>query len=203
MEILIATTIFLVVFLAPLIPAYATYKLLPSAPIKVSGIFAGLKVNAGGAFAAFFILFVGLFVVTDIARTLIMQPIEHTLQWEIEGQYRIVDENGQPVEINGRAKTVRVRLEPDNLAVDDEGSFSVKAFMVNRDLPTIWVSYLDNFSKRVPMNFDNDGLVVDQKERKVRVKAPILLRVASNSSRYSPAAASLQPAVAHHQGDEP
>lgn len=203
MDIIAATSVFLVLFLAPLIPAYATYKLLPASPVQITGAFAGLKINAGGAFATFFILFVGLFIVTDVARTLILQPIERTLLWQIEGQYRVTDENGNPVHLNGHDNPVKVSLDPGGSAVDDNGSFSVRAFKIDGELPTVWVQIPGMWSERVLLNSGKDDLDIDEKQRLVIIKSPVLLRVPSNASSYSPAAGNLQPAATNNSGGRP
>jgi len=44
-------------FLLPLLPSILIYRLFPKSPVRATGVLAGITFNAGGAFAAYLILF--------------------------------------------------------------------------------------------------------------------------------------------------
>jgi len=49
----------------PLAPALPIYKLIPNNNVTATGTYAGLKIKAGGAFAAYLVVFAGIYVLVD------------------------------------------------------------------------------------------------------------------------------------------
>jgi hypothetical protein len=91
-------------FFLPIIPAFLFFKLLPNTAI-VGGPFKGLKINLGGAFAGYFLLFIT--AVPFMNRLIILKSDEYQV-WQIKGA--IVDERtNKPIP---RSKNPRVVVYP-------------------------------------------------------------------------------------------
>lgn len=102
------------IVLLPMIPAIAIFKLLPSRA-AVKGPFQGLKINLGGAFAAYFVLF--LLLVTFFRNP----PAQEAVQvWRVTGTVQFSDQEGVPFE------AVRLSYLPPLEKVATDGRFDLK-----------------------------------------------------------------------------
>lgn len=82
---------FVVWFLLPIIPAFIFFKFMPNNAI-VNGPFRGLKINLGGAFAGYFLLFI---ILLPIMARLIKVEEEIYVVWKIHG--KILDEHNNKI----------------------------------------------------------------------------------------------------------
>lgn len=102
------------IVLLPMIPAIALFKLLPSRA-AVKGPFRGLKVNLGGAFAAYFVLFLML------AALFRNPPPQEAVQiWRVTGTVQFSDQEGVPFD------AVRLSYLPPPEKVATDGRFDLK-----------------------------------------------------------------------------
>jgi hypothetical protein len=89
--------------LIPLLPAFLLYRVLPSKTI-VSGPFAGLKIDLGGAFGGYFLLvLVGLWFLRDRAANANLYE-----RWEMKGEVELEDAGHSRIE----EKLLQVQLRP-------------------------------------------------------------------------------------------
>ena len=84
--------IFSLWILLPILPAFILYKFLPGNVIAVKGPFKGLKVDMAGAFAGYFLLFIGCFLLVD--RMIFEKPDRYEV-WTVKAM--LYDENGFPL----------------------------------------------------------------------------------------------------------
>ena len=104
------------VVLLPLIPAYVLYRFL-SSEANVEGPLHGLKFKLGGAFAAYFILFIAL------SRLAVSLPTYDV--WTVRGQLAYPDE-GEIFDDN----LVRFVVKPPGVALHPDGRFQLTLFRV-------------------------------------------------------------------------
>jgi hypothetical protein len=102
-------------FLLPLIPAYILFKSLPSTAI-VTGPLQGLKINLGGAFAGYFLLFL---VAMPVMKKLIF--VDDFEVWVVKG--KVLDSRTNlPIDVKNNP---RIMIQPPN-KIQDAGNFDVK-----------------------------------------------------------------------------
>ena len=73
----------------PLVPAIMIYRYFPETQVFASGPLAGLKVKTSGAFAAYLIVFLCIFLLVNTTKDVIgsgMRPF-----WEIRGKVKLVE----------------------------------------------------------------------------------------------------------------
>jgi hypothetical protein len=104
-----------VVTLLPLVPAYVLFKTLRS-HARVNGPFAGLTIHLGGAFAAYFLVFVMLWNGTAGA-----VESSHYHDWTVAGKVEFDTDGTSP---NPRYITSYVK--PPTLSVETDGHFEFK-----------------------------------------------------------------------------
>src|SRR5215470_5284697 len=76
-------------FLLPLAPAYILYKFLPENAVALKGPFKGLTVDMAGAFAGYFLLFLGSYI---IVKEMLFEKMPDSEVWTIKGT--ALDEHG-------------------------------------------------------------------------------------------------------------
>jgi hypothetical protein len=84
--------IFSLWILLPILPAFILYKFLPGNVITVKGPFKGLKVDMAGAFAGYFLLFIGCFL---LVKQMIFEKPDRYEVWTVKAM--IYDEYGVPL----------------------------------------------------------------------------------------------------------
>jgi len=104
--------------LLPLAPALLIYKLIPNNNVTAQGTYAGLKIKAGGAFAAYLVVFAGISVLVDRAYDAVGASSRSA--WTINGSFRLVDENGATWHPGGDFfHKIAVRMQPDLYSFQD------------------------------------------------------------------------------------
>jgi len=103
-----------VIVLLPIVPAFILFHALPSTAV-VSGPLQGLKINLGGAFAAYFALLVLVFWTHNIWGV-------NESHFEVSA--RVVDEEGQPIKWPITENVLGLVPEPGDLSLQDDGNFT-------------------------------------------------------------------------------
>jgi len=104
--------------LLPLAPALLIYKLIPNNSVTAEGTYAGLKVKAGGAFAAYMVVFAGIFVLVDKAYEAV--GASSRAAWTINGSFKLVDEHGSVWHPSvDFFRKISVRMQPDVYSFQD------------------------------------------------------------------------------------
>ena len=94
----------------PLVPAIMIYRYFPETQVFASGPLAGLKIKTSGAFAAYLIVFLCIFLLVNTTKDVIgsgMRPY-----WEIRGKVKLVDENGKPISGEDLLNTIKFEIVP-------------------------------------------------------------------------------------------
>lgn len=124
-----------IVTVLPLVPAVILFKYLPSSTATVSGPlsgFKGLQVKFGGAFGAYFIVFLFLWQGLDID-----QP--HYRTWTVSGRV-IASESNRDF----RPNDITWRVRPPDVTVNTDGTFKFQVAVLEKPsgeptLPTVLV----------------------------------------------------------------
>jgi hypothetical protein len=158
----------------PLLPAVLIYKLFPATQVSAEGPLKGLTIKAGGAFAAYLIVFLLIMPVVYTTRNVIGGAIRPS--WEVHGEVRLVDQGttvmtGQ--ELVGDMKLVTL---PSVLTHEAE-TFTLKVPEEDFGFPTVrieipnWgVGYIRNDKLRAGRGSFNK--IIDVGEIKIE-KTPI------------------------------
>jgi hypothetical protein len=102
----------------PLAPALLIYKLIPNNNVTATGTYAGLKIKAGGAFAAYLVVFAGIYVLVDKAYDAV--GASNRSAWTINGSFKLVDENGSTWHPSVEFfRKISVRMQPDVYSFQD------------------------------------------------------------------------------------
>ena len=111
--------VFLVVLLAPGIPAYILYSRLPPEKTIVNGPFKGFQVQLTGAFAAYFVLVLLAmsFMVTFLSKRRVWYANEQFVTWIVKGELKFDDSSGAKI---GDAN---ITFSPRLVEVRGDGSF--------------------------------------------------------------------------------
>jgi hypothetical protein len=149
------------VVLLPMVPAITLFKLLPSRA-AVKGPFKGLKINLGGAFAAYFIV---LLLLLGVFRT----PPQ-TQSWVVKGKVHFSDQGNEVAE--AVRQTVRFSLIPPPERVRTRGDFDIRVCTNTSDLPDLRVeaSGYQPVTRSVEINS------IDRKRQTVNITEPFELR---------------------------
>ncbi len=177
----------LVSLLAPVLPAFVIYKLLPKSRTRVEGPFKGLQLKLGGAFGGYFLL---VFMSLIFLRSWQAPPDNSYQVWKIQGRLKL-----EPASSLDRGK-VRFSIEPPDVSLTPDGRFTL-ALVVKRgqtgrvEFPSVIVEQGDDYGPAVlpltgvdkgsPVAVPlDDGRVItlesDAGEKVINVKEPVVLR---------------------------
>ncbi len=138
----------IIIFLVPLLPAMALYKIAPSERFLAKGTFSGFKINATGASAIYIVLFLALYHQTDAVTKNIdssselvkrIQYLESNRPWQVKYILKIMSDDGlheiSPVEY---AKYI----DPDSIvcfpqAMTFDGYKTLSFYLDNKALANI------------------------------------------------------------------
>jgi hypothetical protein len=188
----------LLITLLPLIPAWALFKLLPS-KAAVTGPFQGLKINLGGSFAGYFLIFVALIAI----RGSFEGPTFET--WTVTGQIVRPD-----VAANSYVDARYVTFSVPSMRSQADGNFSMQFVRTSDgqfDYPHMYISYPDYqpLSYWLGPSAQNDRReqlpqLFDAKNRKIDLGVITLTKIPPAAA---PAAAPANPYSAQHQEAAP
>lgn len=182
-----------VVTLLPLVPAVILFKYLPSTA-SVQGPFNGMEIKFGGAFGAYFVVFLFLWHGLDID-----QP--HYRPWTVTGK---VVASGAGDDFHPNDITWRVR--PPDITVNPDGTFMFQVAVLEKPngdptLPTILVDLPGFVSQTIHLDltaasaYGNAGVMnreYDQGLREVHLLDPVLMKAKAELPPFMP---TVQPAA--------
>ncbi|MBI3048403.1 MAG: hypothetical protein HYY76_08815 [Acidobacteria bacterium] len=192
-----------IVTLLPLVPAIILFKYLPSTA-TVSGPLSGLRgleIKFGGAFGAYFIVFLFLWHGLDID-----QP--HYWTWTVTGRV-VASEAGDDFHPND----ITWRVRPPDVVVNTDGTFKFQVAVLEKPsgeptLPTVLVDlpgfvsqtiHLDLTDATDASSYGSAGVLKREyrrDSREVRLLEPVMMKAKSELPPFAP---SVQPtAVAGH-----
>lgn len=103
-----------VIFILPLIPSILIYKIFPDTKVGIGGpLFANMKINASGAFAAYLIIaLLILYYFVNPALGHIMNS--HYQTWTVTSRMKFLDKNGNEIKNNqDLMKRMEINIQPD------------------------------------------------------------------------------------------
>ena len=134
-----AILIFVLWFILPIIPAFLLYKFLPGNQVWVKGPFKGLTVDLAGAFAAYFLLFLGSYIVVN---KMLFHEKERFEVWTVKGT--VQDDMGRILNNDRNKPSVMLlpSIEINNGRFDFPVSVRVKDGFY--DFPMISITAISN-----------------------------------------------------------
>lgn len=96
----------------PLLPAWATYKITPDQKMGLSGPLQGLTVRAGGAFAAYLVIFILLGLGGTGRAENILGNVTTTM-WTVKADVVTFDSQGNPSTLPSGFDALSVTFKPD------------------------------------------------------------------------------------------
>ncbi len=171
--------VLLVIILVPIIPSYLLFKLLPSDAV-VNGPFKGLRIDLGGGFAGYFLIFITLVGIrTSFEAT-------NYEKWSVSGQIVLPDDTAS-IYVDPRFVTLSV----PSLRSDSNGNFSMNFLTTSDgqlDYPHLYIRY-DGYQPKtywlgpkeknirnesLPANFDPHNRAIDLGQVKlVKMISPV------------------------------
>src|SRR6516225_7638285 len=145
----------------PLVPAIMNYRYFPETQVFARGPLAGLKIKTSGAFAAYLIVFLCIFLLVNTTKDVIgsgMRPF-----WEIRGKVKLVDENGKPISGEDLLKTIHVEVVPDPLG-HERGKLTLKVPQDRGDLPDIYI-VIPDWGKSEAIDLNRESWVKQWRRR--------------------------------------
>lgn len=179
--------IILIIVLVPVIPAYLLFKLLPSRAI-VTGPFKGLKIDLGGSFAGYFLIFI---VLIDIRSSFQVTDYQ---EWTAKGRIVQADSNITFPYVDQRYVT----FSSPAVKSDPNGNFSL-TFLVTSDgrydFPYMYISYPDCTQK---------SFFLGPKEKKDReASLPVMIDMKNRIIDIGDVQLVKSPASQNSQGSQP
>jgi len=160
--------------LLPLAPAILMFRLVPGNTITLTGPLANLTLNASGAIAAYFGVFVviALFI-GDIKQRAASAPRQY---WTVIGDIELLDANGEPAKFQRYAHGIKVFTTPQIYEIDENtAGLRIKVVEGEGGLPSIKVD-VDKFGngrikivKGAPdFEFRDDNVILLKKPLRVQ-----------------------------------
>lgn len=160
--------------LVPMIPAIAIYSRFPDR-IVASGVLAGLNVKAGGAFAAYLIIFLVALPLINKIEAVLDQELQI---WTIEGPIKLEDEKGTEIRNSLLRDKVSVELSPRQYDISQK-TFRIRLVVTNNELPYVTIRVPDYSDGDVPITGTKDYL-----NHMIEYSAPVEIR--KNSTLQPP-----------------
>jgi len=174
----------------PLLPAYILFKYLPSSATVTGqpGALSGLTVKFGGAFGAYFVVFLLLWYGFDVD-----QP--HYRTWTVTGR---VAAPGAPVEFD--PGDITWRLRPPDISVNPDGTFTFQVAVLEKPngeptLPTVQVDLPGFVSQTIHLDparasgYGSAGVLKREYrrgDREVNLLDPVMMRATSELPPFRP-----------------
>ena len=174
--------------LLPVVPAFLLYRVLPSGEQpkgerdQVTGVFQGLQIKLGGAFAGYFLV---LLIANSYVRTNLSNESSEYDFWTVEGRVEI-----EP----GLHRDLQFAIKPPLPQPEPNGQFVVRDVPVPKNptgvSPTL-VIMLDNHDPATVTLSENRklgddyGIEFNSKEKKITIRNRIVLREQAENSGYN------------------
>jgi hypothetical protein len=183
---LYATWIFL-----PLVPAVLIYWLFPDSKVAVSGPFAGLTVKAGGAFAAYLIIFAAVyFALVPTTRDYIVRMQREF--WIVKGNIELHRADGSAYP-HSEALLNKLRLVTPNTYKFNGSSATVKIEEDDEGALPLVIIEIPSFGQQIiPLSsMPPSKLSIDYSRKIIRIKEPIIIEESGSDAHPGQATLSL------------
>jgi hypothetical protein len=169
----------------PLLPAVLIYRLFPKTEITVSGPFAGLTVNASGAFAGYLVVFAAVYLAL-VPQTMDMIASWQRQFWTIKGDIKLVRADGSdhpyPRPLLDKLKVV----QPLTHTFHDQATLKLEE--VSGALPAVRIEIPGFGEEVIPEKSMQPGETTNRFRRMIVLKQPIIIRETPSGGATRPAA---------------
>ena len=174
--------------LLPLVPAILTFKLFPKNELVVTGPFAGFTVNAGGAFAAYLLVFAATFEpIVPPGRDIISSWQKQF--WTMGADIKLVRADGSDYGDSARLLEKLKVLKPIPHKFDSSRA-TFKFEEIEGEFPTITVE-IPNFGERsITLRSMLPQLHINRFKRRIDMDGPIVIREDSSGGATRPTTSS-------------
>lgn len=155
--------------LLPLIPAILIYWLFPNTAVAVEGPFASLTVKAGGAFAAYLVVFAALIPLVQTTKDTI-GGFQRQF-WTVKGQIKLLNADG--LEFRSDDLIKKLRMRPPAFSVESYHA-TLKILEDDGQLPFPIIIEIPEFGEHV-MTLKTAEATIDPYKKTIQLKAPILI----------------------------
>jgi len=157
--------------LLPLVPSILIYWLFPSTSVAVSGPLANLTVRAGGAFAAYLVIFlVTYYPIVQHAQD-VAGGIQHPF-WTITGEVKLLDKDGN--EINYEKPLEHMVVYPQSFRRD---VYFLRIYIPQTEevLPSLILKIPEwNSTNAYKLEEPSDLLAIDYAHKTIKITKPII-----------------------------
>ena len=170
-RILSLMALYLLWVLVPMIPAIVIYSRFPNTAVAASGVLANLTVKAGGAFAAYLIIFV-------VAKPLIDQievVLDEEQVWTILGHIKFVDENGREIRNSLLVNNLTVELKPGEHDIWQDG-FRLRVLKRDNQLPHVTLHAPNYVDGNIDPSDTPEIRKIDNFQHTIELNTPVEIR---------------------------
>jgi hypothetical protein len=180
-------SLYFVWVLVPLVPAILIYKLFPSTPLTVTGPFAGFKVNAGGAFAGYLLIFAGTYLPIIPPTRDIIAGWQREF-WILKGDIKLVHEDNSDIPYSQQLfSQLRVVKPLPNKFDGSQATLKIEE-EEGGGLPTVVIELPQFDDTNLPLRSMSDKITVDRFNRIITLKEPITIKESSTGGAVRPVA---------------
>ena len=170
----------------PLVPAVLIYRLFPDTPVTASGLFAGLKVNAGGAFAAYLIVFAAVYLPLVPPTRDIIASWQRQF-WTMKADIKLIRADGSDYP-HSTALLSKLKVVKPTASKFDSYQVTLKLEEDEGELPTVIIELPDFDEKSIPLRTMLSKLTIDHFKKTISMNEPIVIRELSSGGATRPAA---------------
>lgn len=171
------TFLFLFLVLAwvaiPLVPAWLTFKITPDQTLGLKGPLHGLTMRAGGAFAAYFIVFLSISLFVSGVGKRVIGHVLKTETWTVAGEIKAFDAEGKQIATPDLAQ-MQVRMSPEPHMVTSD-RVRLRLPFNEAEVPVIYLEVPTWGGGRILLN-DPSAFEVDELARNITLKEFVILR---------------------------
>ncbi|HWT12957.1 MAG TPA: hypothetical protein VN231_09410 [Allosphingosinicella sp.] len=158
--------------LLPLVPAIVIYRIFPDTKVAVAGPFHALSVRAGGAFAAYLIVFVATYPLIDEMNRNLASMYDR--QWIVRGSIVVRDEQGKEIRLPEGAQPLTVGMRPDIVTLRGN-RFQIIVPERDDQIPGLFISYPGFATQWIELDRlgGDAGVRVDRRRQEIEITAPL------------------------------
>lgn len=168
----------------PAVPAILIYRLFPNTTVAVSGPLAGLTVKAGGAFAAYLIIFAATYEPLIPPTRDIIASWQRQF-WTINGDIKLVRADGsdQPY---SESLFSKLRVVKPVIKMFDSNQATLKMEDHDGQWPVIVIEIPNFGEKAIPLKSMGSKIEINRFRKTINIKEPIIIQEASSGGAVGP-----------------
>lgn len=168
----------------PLVPALLIYRLFPNTPVTASGMFAGLKINAGGAFAAYLVVFAAVYPpLVPPTRDIIASWQKQF--WTFKGSIKLVRADGSAYPHSEKILNAFKVVKPISSKFESYQA-TLKFEEIEGELPMVVIEHPNFGEIPIPLGTMMPKLTIHRFKKTVELHEPIEIRELSSGGGERP-----------------